>query len=181
MALLKATLLLLSATASTHAYSFLSCVDYDTAHDICYGVLAQCGRAADIPWLVAPLEAAIVARLLRSPELCMCGLLSDSSARVCMCAGFMRNYESILPTASHAYNFQLNAYNWTNTTAPATNAASQADVAVDPTLQVGSSVCPVSFRVICAYQVSVNTQTCQGVQVPCVTSAIAECVHLGSF
>lgn len=48
----------------------------------------------------------------------------------------MRNYASILPTASHAYNFQANAYGWTNNTAPATNAASAANVAVDPTLQV---------------------------------------------
>ena len=51
-------------------------------------------------------------------------------------AGFMRDYASILPTASHAYNFQANAYGWTNNTAPATNAASQANEAVDPTLQV---------------------------------------------
>ena len=51
-------------------------------------------------------------------------------------AGFMRDYASILPTASHAYNFQANAYNFTNNTVMANNLASQADVAVDPTLQV---------------------------------------------
>ncbi len=50
-------------------------------------------------------------------------------------AGFMRDYASILPTASHAYNFQANAYNFTNNTVMANNLASQADVAVDPTLQ----------------------------------------------
>lgn len=48
----------------------------------------------------------------------------------------MRDYASILPTASHAYNFQANAYNFTNNTVMADNLASQADVAVDPTLQV---------------------------------------------
>ena len=50
----------------------------------------------------------------------------------------MRDYASILPTASHAYNFQANAYNFTNNTVMANNAASQANVAVDPTLQVSS-------------------------------------------
>ena len=48
----------------------------------------------------------------------------------------MRDYASILPTASHAYNFQANAYNFTDNTVMANNAASQANVAVDPTLQV---------------------------------------------
>jgi len=48
----------------------------------------------------------------------------------------MRDYASILPTASHAYNFQANAYNFTDNTVMANNLASQADVAVDPTLQV---------------------------------------------
>lgn len=37
---------------------------------------------------------------------------------------------------SHAYNFQANAYGFTDTTRKADNAASEANVAVDPTLQV---------------------------------------------
>ena len=48
----------------------------------------------------------------------------------------MRNYASILPTASHAYNFQANAYGFTDNTKPANNAASKSNMAVDPTLQV---------------------------------------------
>ena len=54
----------------------------------------------------------------------------------CLCIGFIRDYAGILPTASHAYNFQANAYHFTDNTVMANNAASQADVAVDPTLQV---------------------------------------------
>ncbi|DBB11781.1 hypothetical protein WJX82_002476 [Trebouxia sp. C0006] len=85
MTLWRTLTVVLSFAATSNAYSFLSCVDYDRTQDICYG--------------------------------------------------FMRDYASILPTASHAYNFQANAYNFTNNTVMANNLASQADVAVDPTLQ----------------------------------------------
>ena len=51
----------------------------------------------------------------------------------------MRNYASVLPIMSHAYNFQANAYNFTNSSVMANNAASAADPAVDPTLQVALS------------------------------------------
>lgn len=57
-------------------------------------------------------------------------------------AGYLRNYASVLPVMSHAYNFQIDAYGFTDTTRKADNQASQADVAVDPVLQVkGAPVC----------------------------------------
>ena len=55
---------------------------------------------------------------------------------MCLPAGYMRDYEYILPIMDHAYNFQQRAYNYTNSATQANNTASMADVAVDPTLQV---------------------------------------------
>lgn len=50
--------------------------------------------------------------------------------------GYLRDFSAILPVMSHAYNFQENAYGFKDTSRPADNAASEADAAVDPTLQV---------------------------------------------
>ena len=51
-------------------------------------------------------------------------------------AGYLRDYAAILPVMSHAYNFQANAYGFTDASRAADNQASEADLAVDPTLQV---------------------------------------------
>ena len=54
----------------------------------------------------------------------------------CSLAGYLRNYASVLPVMNHAYNFQIDAYGFSDTTRKADNQASQANVAVDPVLQV---------------------------------------------
>ncbi|DBA99469.1 hypothetical protein WJX82_005649 [Trebouxia sp. C0006] len=52
-----------------------------------------------------------------------------------VCYGYLRDYAAVLPVMDHAYNFQKNAYGFSDATRVADNQASQADVAVDPTLQ----------------------------------------------
>ena len=61
--------------------------------------------------------------------------------RAASAAGYLRDYAAVLPVMSHAYNFQANAYGFTDTTRKADNQASRADVAVDPTLQVLNDCC----------------------------------------
>lgn len=51
---------------------------------------------------------------------------------------------------SHAYNFQENAYGFSDVTRAADNQASKANVAVDPTLQV-SSLCNDKQPQLAAY------------------------------
>jgi len=59
----------------------------------------------------------------------------DYNAAEDVCYGYIRNYATTLPLMGHSYNFQARAYNFTDASRAADNAASQAGLAVDPTIQ----------------------------------------------